>query len=1013
MPKKIAPPQGALKSPARKASSPAPKTAGEPESGGFPVVGIGASAGGLKAFEEFFSAMPAAVGSGMAFVLVQHLDPNHASILPEILQRFTKLEVHEVRSGVTVRPGHVYIIPPNRDMAMINGVLQLLEPTMERGHRMPIDYFFRSLAQDAQGRAACIVLSGTGSDGMLGLREVKAGGGIAIVQSLESAEYDGMPRSAISTGLADYVLAPAEMPGQLNNYFTEAFLRIPQAVQGVPANGAEALRKIHVLLRSRTGHDFSHYKEKTIARRIQRRMAFQQVELMDDYVRYLQQTPDEVEWLFRDFLIGVTSFFRDPEVFEALGKSVAARMRDDMAGGETIRVWVPGCSTGEEAYSIAIVLHEQAARLKKAFRFQIFATDIDAAAINKARAGLYPASIAADLTPERFAQHFILDRNARSCRIHKSLRDMMIFSEQDVIKDPPFSKLDLISCRNLLIYMDGSLQKKLIPLFHYALRPRGLLLLGTSETVGDFADLFSVLERHAKIYQRKEDVGAVPRRLVLPAPPPVAERDPARASAGPKPRREAVSAQELTMRALLRNLPVSAALVTAQGDILYLHGRTGRFLEPSPGTATMNILKMAREGLHRDLALAMRKVAADHRPVTVAGLRVKTNGDFSTVNLSVQPLQAVPEVEDSLLLVILEDVPSGASPAPATSRRRTNTADARLIEALQKELRSKEEYLQSICEELETANEELQSSNEEMQSMNEELQSTNEELETSKEELQSMNEELVTLNAELQSKVQDLSQSNNDLNNLMGASGIGTVFVDHGQKIVRFTPAATEVINLISSDIGRPLGHIATNLPGYTTLVADVQSVLNTLAPVEVEAFTQTGACFLLHIRPYRTLENVIEGAVITFTDITLLKNARAALQESESLRRLAVVVLDANDAILVQDMEGRILAWNPAAVRIYGWTEAEALAKNITSIVPEARRQEHFEKVLHLSHSEILEPYRSLRIAKDGRTIPVLLTATALLDNAGKIYAIATTERPDPTQPPNVHENAAPEREA
>ena len=577
---------------------------------GFPIVGIGASAGGLAAFEAFFSGMPAETDPGMAFVLVQHLAPDHKSILSDLVKRYTRMQVFEVEDGMAVRPNCAYIIPPNRDMAFLDGTLQLLEPAAPRGHRLPIDFFFRSLAQDQHERAICIVLSGTGSDGTQGVRAVKGEGGMVMAQNPESTEYDGMPRSAIATGLVDYVLPPAEMPAQLIAYVAHAFGKAPRPVSPPAPKAEDAMKKIFILLRAQTGHDFSQYKQNTIDRRVERRMAVHQIERLDEYVRYLQQTPAEVEALFRDLLIGVTSFFRDPEAFAALKEQVIPRLFAGKDAGAAIRVWVPGCSTGEEAYSIAILLQEQMELLKQSFKVQVFATDIDRQAIEQARTGVYPASIAADISPERLARFFAQEPDGTAYRVHKSIRDMLVFSEQDVIKDPPFSKLDLISCRNLLIYMGGDLQKKLIPLFHYALNPGGMLFLGTSETVGEFVDLFATLDRKSKLYQRKEDGSGAHRPAMGKYLPPLTEGETDSRPSAKAPGESKLRLRELTERALLQQYAPVGALINQRGDILYLHGRTGMYLEPAPGEAGMNILKMAREGLRRELTTALHKAVA-------------------------------------------------------------------------------------------------------------------------------------------------------------------------------------------------------------------------------------------------------------------------------------------------------------------------------------------------------------------------------------------------------------------
>ncbi|MFH1983341.1 MAG: chemotaxis protein CheB [Pseudomonadota bacterium] len=985
----------------------------KPEDGGFPIVGIGASAGGLAAFEAFFSGMPADKDPGMAFVLVQHLAPDHKSILTDLIQRYTRMQVFEVEDGMAVRPNCAYIIPPNRDMALLNGTLQLMEPSAPRGQRLPIDFFFRSLAQDQRERAICIVLSGTGSDGTLGVRAIKGEGGMVMAQNPDSTEYDGMPRSAIATGMVDYELPPAEMPAQIISYVAHAFGKPQRSATAQAPKAENALKKIFIVLRAQTGHDFSQYKPNTISRRIERRMAVHQIETIEVYLKYLQQTTAEVEALFRDLLIGVTNFFRDPEAFKALEEKAIPKLFAGRPADAVIRAWSTGCSTGEEAYSIAILLQERLDVLKRHFKVQVFATDIDSQAIATARAGIYPASIAADISPERLARFFSAEPNGKdggpsAYRIHKSIRDMLVFSEQNVIKDPPFSKLDLISCRNLLIYMGGELQKKLMPLFHYSLRPGGFLFLGTSETVGDFGDMFAVLDRKLKLYQRKEDIHSAQRAALGRFLPPITAID----EALPRPPEKVAVAgklplRELTEQALLQQVAPAGALVNGHGDILYLHGRTGLYLEPAPGEAGIsNILKMAREGLRRDLTTALHKAASSKEIVCRPGLLVKTNGDFTTVKLTVRQVAAGPAAmpETPLYLVTLEEAqpfaPEQAQEAAAYHAGEgaggldSTAADAR-IEALKQELRAKEEYLQSTNEELETSNEELKSSNEEMQSVNEELQSTNEELETSKEELQSVNEELATVNAELQTKVADLSRANNDMNNLLGGTGIGTVFVDFQLRILRFTPTATSIINLIQSDIGRPVGHIVSNLAGYDNLLADTQSVLDTLLPKETQVQTKGGKWYTMRIQPYRTVDNVIEGAVITFVDITEVKQAQIALQKANALNRLAVVVRDAHDAITVQDLDGRIIAWNPGAERMYGWSEAEALLMNICDRTPEGLREDALAIVHQLSQAEVIEPYRTQRITKEGAVVEVSVISTALINENGQMYAIATTERP------------------
>jgi two-component system CheB/CheR fusion protein len=922
-----------------------------------------------------------------------------------LIQRYTRLQVFEVEDGMEVQVNCTYIIPPNRDMAFLNGTLQLLEPVALRGHRLPIDFFFRSLAHDLRERAIAIVLSGTGSDGTMGARAIKEAGGMIMAQTADSAEFDGMPLSAIATGMVDYELLPADMPAQLMAYAAYAFGRATRPAAAPTQMTENMLKKVFVLLRSQTGHDFSQYKPSTIHRRIERRMAVHQITAAEGYVKYLQQTPIEVEALFRDLLIGVTNFFRDPEAFQALEEQIIPAIFSGKPEGGVVRVWSAGCSTGEEAYSIAILMYERMKRLSVDYKVQVFATDIDSRAIATARAGVYPTGIAADIAPHRLARYFSVEPGGNTFRINKNIRDMLIFSEHDLIKDPPFSKLDLISCRNLLIYLGVELQKKLIPLFHYALSPGGMLFLGTSETVAEFGDLFAPLDRKSKLYQRKPDFQGLQRSALGRLLPPMTAMETLTLSTTKSARLEKLPLRELTEQALLQQIAPAAALINAHGDILYLHGRTGRYLELSPGEAGINnILKMAREGLRRDLTTTLHKANNTREVVQVSGLQVRTNGHFSTINLSVCPVTTAPAgpPESPLFLVVLEETPlldpelveQVARQALTDAGNPETDADLR-IAALKQELRAKEEYLQAANEELETSNEELKSSNEEMQSVNEELQSTNEELETSKEELQSVNEELATVNSELQTKVGDLSQANNDMNNLLAGSGIATVFVDHNLRILRYTPATTRIINLILSDVGRPVAHVVSNLLGYDRLVADTQEVLNTLMPKEVSVQTTEGTWYTMRILPYRTLDNVIEGAVITFVDITTLKKTEEALHKAANeLLRLAVVVRDAFDAVTVQDLNGRILAWNMGAVKMYGWSETEALKMNVRDLIPQSLREDALTKVQQLSRTAVLAPYQTQRNTKKGLVVGVWINATALVNESGKIYAIATTER-------------------
>jgi two-component system CheB/CheR fusion protein len=666
-------------------------------------------------------------------------------------------------------------------------------------------------------------------------------------------------------------------------------------------------------------------------------MALQQIERQDDYVRYLQREPSEIQALFRDLLIGVTSFFRDREAFAILETDIIPRLFANKPAGGTVRVWVCGCSSGEEAYSIAILMQEYLNGLRQAFRVQIFATDVDAQAVAQARAGVYPASIASDVSPERLARFFTLDQDSGVYRIQKGIRDLVVFSEQDLIRDPPFSRLDLLSCRNLLIYLDGNLQRKLIPLFHYALNPAGVLFLGSSESIGDALTLFSPLDRKWKLYARLDPVSGAPAPMLGDrAPHPRVGAEPLQVIATEPPTGSA-DLRALTEGELLQHFNAVGVLTNARGDICFIHGRSGLYLEPAAGTVSINIFQMAREGLRRPLTTALQRAVTRQEIVRTPNLKVKTNGDFTHVDLSIRPVRPSQRSERAdacaeLYLVILEPAASGGVEAPGTDTiagaAANETPWEHRIAGLEQELRAKEDYLQTTLEEMETSNEELKSTNEEMQSVNEELQSTNEELETSKEELQSVNEELATVNAELQAKVADLSRANDDMNNLLAGTGVATLFVDDQLRISRFTPAMTQIIKLIPRDIGRPVGDIVSNLVDYPELVDDLDAVVRTLIPREKVVQTVDGAWFLMRIGPYRTLSNVIEGAVMTFVDISSRKRMEEELRTARAFAE--GVVEAAREPLAVLDDAGTLVSANRAFYRRFQMRETEALGKTL-----------------------------------------------------------------------------------
>jgi len=862
---------------------PKPKKEIVPETGGLniPIVGIGASAGGLEAFELFFKTMPA--DSGMAFVLVPHLDPGHASMLSEILQRNTAMPVHEAEDQIPILANHVYIIPPGKDMALFNGALQLSIPEQVRGLRLPIDSFFRSLAEDQGERAICVILSGSGSDGTLGLRAIHGAGGVSFVQDPSTAKYDGMPSSAVQSGLVTYVLPVDKIPEQLISYVRTIVDTGVPPHPPVPAT-LSAIRRITMLLRSKTGNDFSLYKQSTIRRRIERRMVVHTIEDMDTYARYLQENPSEVITLFKELLINVTSFFRDKEAFEALSREILPRMFDKKPDNYIFRIWVPGCASGEEVYSLAIIFREYMDLVRQEFKVQIYATDIDDDAIATARSGSYPENISLDVSPDRLRRYFIKEETG--FRIKKEIREMVVFAIQNVIKDPPFTRMDLISCRNLLIYLEVELQNRVIPAFHYALKPEGVLMLSPSESIGNFTDLFGPLDKKWKIYRVKTSLASsrmlVAQRFAWTSNQ--SEKEPA-AIAGKKDR---TNFTELTRRILLQSYAPPSVVTDENGDIIFVHGDTGKYLQPAQGQFSTNVIDMAREGLQPDLRSAIQTAARQKKIIVVKDLQIRTNGGIHGVDLSVRPI-VDPDATRNLLLISFHDSEIPLPVRPRQAKRGTTKGDSKRVEELEKDLASSKENLQASIEEMQAANEELKSTNEELQSTNEELQSTNEELETSKEELQSVNEEIVTVNAELQAKIDQLTGIQNDMKNLLDNVNTGTIFLDKHLAIRRFTRDATKVFRLAPADTGRPLADIRSMIPDID-LISEAQGVLDSLIPREIPVRTATKAWFLARIIPYRTLDNMIDGVVLTFSDISALKATEA---EAEIAREYAQSIVD------------------------------------------------------------------------------------------------------------------------
>ncbi|XUX00387.1 MAG: chemotaxis protein CheB [Dehalogenimonas sp.] len=856
----------------------------------FPIVGIGASAGGLDAFSKFLSATPN--DTGMAFVLIQHLDPTHASNMVDLLKRYTKMPVHEATDEVKLEPDHVYMIPPNRNMTISEHNLRLLQQIERPGISHSIDLFFKSQASDLKEKAIAIIMSGTGTDGSLGAKAVKAEGGMIIVQDPETAGYDGMPRSAIASGVADFVLPAEQMTGKLIDYVDKSFGKRMMRQKEVETDST-TLANILSLIRARTKHDFSGYKQSTINRRIERRMGINQIDNIPQYLRVLREKPSEVDALVKDFLINVTSFFRDPEAFTALKEQLKVLFNSKPEGSE-IRAWIPGCSTGEEAYSIVIVMDEVLEELKKYFVVQVFGTDLDPDAIGAARTGIYPTSISPDVGDERLKRYF--SKTDDQFQIKRELREKLVFAVQDIITDPPFTRMDLISARNLLIYFDADLQKRLIPMFHYSLNYNGLLFLGTAETVGEFAELFEPVDRKWKIYKTQ----IKDKHLPFPLQMRREWKDPL----GVKIEGDSITTSGLKARTpeqvLLEALP-PAVLLDSNQQVIFTHGDTRRFIGFPEGRPNLDILEIVHPEIRSALSGALREATTNNRIAVNEGAQVKVNGDTKLVKITVMPVIPVGMAEQGgRYIITFQDLPK----MKRFKGRGSEENDGR-VSQLEQELQYNKETLRSTIEELETANEELRSANEEYQSTNEELQSTNEELETSREELQSVNEELSTVNAEHQAKIEELSTVNDDMKNLLNSTGVATIYLDNDLKVKRFTPTATHIFNLIAGDVNRPISHITSQMGDYN-IAAKAQKVLDTLIPVQESLESKDHHWYSMRILPYRTTDNSIAGVVVTFIDVSEQERLKVALSYAESITDTLfqpTLVLDADMRIVTANM--------------------------------------------------------------------------------------------------------------
>ncbi len=835
------------------------------------IVGLGASAGGLDALEQFLAHVPPA--SGLAYIVVQHLDPTHKAMLTELLQRITLMPVREAQDAMPVLADSVYVIAPNSELTVHRGVLHMAQSLQPRGRRLPIDVLFCSLARDQGERAIGVVLSGMGADGSLGLQAIKAVGGITLAQAPESAQFDSMPRQAITGGFVDIVATPDELANRILQVVRAPASPRAAARRLDAAVGAEdnVLATILGLLRDRSKHDLSMYKPSVLTRRIERRVAVHSLGSMSEYAAFLLQNPQELDLLFKEMLIGVTSFFRDPLVWQQLEDRILPDLLQRAGAGAHLRAWVVGCSTGEEAYSLAIVFREIVADLDPALAptLQIFATDLSADAIALARRGIYAARVVDEISAQRRARFFVAQGEAYV--VAKDVREMVLFAQQDLLLDPPFTKLDMLSCRNLMIYFNGPLQRRLMPLFHYSLRPGGILLLGGSETIGRAQGLFAPLDLKSRCYQRSDGASSI-ASMNLSMQRHFAARTQAQETNVTPPNTPAPNLQALADQLILQKLAPATVLVNDQGDIIYISGRTGKYLEPAAGRANWNIHVMARPGIRTQVTSAMRTALEEQHDVELSGLSVENDAQL-LVDITVRPLNEPKGLAGTMMVVFRER----ALPLTTKTKRRKSDAAADLV--LSDELLRAQAEVRALRQTTRASEEELQAANEELQSTNEELQSANEELTTSKEEAQSMNEELQTINAELHSKLDDLALAQSDMQNLLNSTDIATLFLDSALNVRRFTEKMTRIIHLREGDIGRPLSELASTL-NYPALHVDAKETLRTLAFSEKQIASSDGLWFSVRIMPYRTLANVIQGVVITFVDITATKELESRLRK-------------------------------------------------------------------------------------------------------------------------------------
>jgi len=902
----------------------------------FPIVGMGGSAGSFQSFEQFFTHMPS--DTGFAFVVVMHLDGATNFNVISLLQAYTTMTVIEAEDGMEVKPNQVFVIPADKDMGIHNGHL-LLFNTVGSKPSMAIDYFLQSLAEDQWNHAVAIIFSGIGTDGETGVRMIKEKLGITMVQDPDSAQYASMPLAAIKTQMADYILSPAEMPVKLIQYLNHPALKDPLAKN--PANeknNQTQLRKILVLLRTHTGHDFTLYKKNTITRRVERRIAFHQLADYAHYVNYMRDNPHELDILFKELLIGVTKFFRDTKAFDALKLQLYSRLSEKTVE-EPIRVWIAGCSTGEEAYTIAILITEYLETLapSRQPKIQIFATDLDANAIEHARAGFYFSNIVSEISPLRIARFFIKKNNGYV--VKKELREMIVFARHNLIKDAPFTRLDLLSCRNVMIYLSADLQKKLLPVFHYSLNPKGILFLGPAESVGVFNEAFNQIDPKWKIFERIDGVSSLAKMIDFPfnvSNQPVGNFKEFSEKTSTK-----TKLADTFHKVLLENYTPASLLVNDRGDILYINGKVDKYLQFHSGEAVMNIHKMAREEMKYPLANAIHQVWAQKQSLDFLEFKIKDAGKTHLIGFSVDYLENVQL--QGLMVITFRD--KGEIQKINPDIPMSNSQNTTAFDDLEKELMYTKQQLHTTIEQMETSLEELKSTNEELQSTNEELQSTNEEALTTKEEMQSLNEELMTINLQYHNKAEELTRLNNDMKNLLDNTEIGTIFLDNSLNILRYTPQVTKLFNVIPSDIGRSITHIVSNFD-YPAVEAAISLVIERLVGKELEVKTNKDEWYNLRIMPYRTTDNFINGAVLTFTKITPLKSLENKLAALVRYSQEVVNGLDA--AAVLLDKDKKVLVVNDAFLHLFKLTEAEVKEQFFMEIVINRWKTNKLDQVLN-----------------------------------------------------------------